>query len=68
MFVQQSCFETKMFVCCRSFFETKKYEKKSWNETTTFQQKICLEVNVAGQISYFETTMLEISLSKKAKC
>ena len=50
---------------CKSFFETKKYEKKSCNETTTFQQKSCFEVKVAGQISYFETIMLEISLALK---
>ena len=53
---------------CKSFFETKKYEKKSCNETTTFQQKSCFEVKVSGQTSYFEAIMLVKILALKPKC
>ena len=63
MFEQKSCFEPKNFEwkvlfwnqnVCKSFFETKKFEKKSCNETTTFQQKSCFEVKAARQIPYFD--------------
>jgi len=58
---EKSCFETKMFASLSS-------KPKSLRKSLATKQKSCFEVKAAGQISYFKTIMLEISLALKPKC